>query len=127
MKQEKTQRTVLIGNAFPLSLIRRRVEIQPCSEAAFKAAVTDADIHSFWGHSNTLECVNDFAGIDLTPSVALPTIGLSDDHLPILDDITFTECYIVSPDYIHGFRPGIGEEVSSESIRGWQRLKIYWK
>ena len=43
---------VLVGNSFPMSLIRREVRIQPVEISVFRDALMAAKhIHSFWGHS----------------------------------------------------------------------------
>ena len=39
----------------------------------------------------------------------------------------FDTCWVVSPDYVPGFRPPIGVEVTPEQITGWQILKVIWE
>ncbi|MGL4853804.1 MAG: hypothetical protein ACRC37_00940, partial [Lentisphaeria bacterium] len=82
---------------------------------------------SFWGHNYTLNAVNSFLGVDLTPNVERPVIILNDEKLPTLENIVFTECWIVSPNYKQNFRPIIGQEVSADCIESWQILKITWE
>ena len=117
---------VLIGNTFPLSLIRRRVEIAPVALAELVALLQNRPVASFWGHTSTIHAANAILGIDVTPATARPPIQLSPDGLPSLDGIVFTECFALSPDYVPGFRPAIGEEVPAGKITGWQVLRILW-
>ena len=114
----------LIGNSFPLSLIRRPVKIAPCSIAELQKKLAEAKIVSFWGHSNTLAAANDLLGYDLTPKSDRPAVHLSAAFLPELEGTEFKECWILSPNYSSDFRPAIGEEVPPEKIASWQCLKI---
>jgi hypothetical protein len=130
MNIDKTDRVrqmkVLIGSTFPLGLIRAEVTIIPCSTESLISILSDADIYSFWGHSNTLHIANQLLGIDLTPKTERPVLSLSSNSLPMLDGIEFSECWVLSPDYILDFRPKIGTEIASDQISGWQVLKITW-
>ena len=118
---------VLIGNSFPLSLIRRSVRIEPVGRDELLAAVKGRPIASFWGHANTLAVANGWLGVDLTPKAERPALSLSEDKLPLLDGVECQECFILSPDYRPGFRPAIGSEVDATDILGWQVLKIIWE
>ena len=115
---------VLIGNSFPLSLIRRAVKIEPCPLSELTTLLVNAKIVSFWGHSNTLAAVNALLGYDLTPKEQRPVVRLSEENLPQYVDCDFTECWVLSPDYYANFRPAIGEDVPPEKIKSWQCLKI---
>ena len=117
-------KAILIGNSFPLSLIRRAVKITPCPLAELTALLPEAKIVSFWGHSNTLAAVNSLLGYDLTPEEQRPVLGLSANNLPRYADNDFTECWVLSPDYYGDFRPAIGEDVPPEKIKSWQCLKV---
>ena len=117
---------VLIGNAFPLSLVRRQVLISVIDQSSFQHLVKSAVLHSFWGHSNTLEAVNTFLGVDVSPRVDRPVLSLSAEYLPRLDGMSFRNCCVVSPDYVPGFRPGIGEVIPADVILGWQILEMSW-
>lgn len=119
--------SILIGNSFPLSLIRRPVHIEPQPLAAMQAAADGAEIHSFWGHENTLAAAEAFCGLDLKPETARPALALRESGLPSLGGQAFRTCWILSPDYAEPFRPAVGEEVAPESIRGWQILKLTWE
>ncbi|MBR4673011.1 MAG: hypothetical protein IKP00_00965 [Victivallales bacterium] len=119
--------SVLIGNSFPLSLIRRSVRIEPISEVDLIATIKGGQIASFWGHSNTLAAVNGWLGLDLTPKSERPVLCLSENKLPQLDGVEYQACFIFSPDYRPGFRPAIGAEVDAANIIGWQILKIVWE
>ena len=124
--QEKEQQTILIGNSFPLSLIRRKVVIEVVSREAVLEFVQGKAVVSFWGHANTLSAANGWLGVDLTPKTERPALCLSDDKLPQLDGVEYKTCFILSPDYRPGLRPAIGSEVDSVDILGWQVLKISW-
>jgi hypothetical protein len=123
----KNMDSILIGNAFPLSLIRRPVRIEPVSVDELRAAASNTEIVSFWGHANTLAAAEAFSGLPLFPAVERPVIQLQESGLPSMVGQTFCECWIISPDYIGDFRPAVGEEVVSEKIKGWQILKITWE
>ena len=112
---------ILIGNSFPMSLIRRKVTIEPA-----ELNISGKTVASYWGHSNTIAVASDFVGSDLTPKVDRPQISLNSENLPILNGAVFSECWIISPNYKNNFRPAIGEEVSAETIASWQTLKITW-
>ena len=119
--------SILIGNSFPLSLIRRDVTIEPQPHSALKSALDGKRIVSFWGHTNTLARAEEFAGCGLAPKSERPVLKLNDDHFPTLGNQAFSEVWILSPDYIGHFRPAVGEEVPPEKISGWQILKLTWE
>ena len=118
--------SILIGNTFPLSLIRRSVRIVPVSKETLLDEAKGRRIVSFWGHANTLAAVSHSFGLDLTPSCERPVLGLSQDNLPLFENNVFRECFILSPDYWKHFRPVIGIEVAEEDIAAWQVLRISW-
>lgn len=119
---------ILIGNTFPLGLIRRKVQIEPCSLEDLLAAADGKMIVSFWGHANTLEAVNRATGLNLTPGAERPALALSADRLPRLGKLVFRQCYIVSPNYRQeAFRPKPGDTVPLAAICDWQILKICWE
>ncbi len=115
---------ILLGNTYPLSLIRRPVSIVPTSLDELRRRAQSEGILSFWGHSNTTKVAAEFLGFDPTPHTQRPAITLSQEMLPSLDGQTFNEVWVLSPDYIPGYRPQIGEEVSVNQIAGWQVLRI---
>ncbi len=117
---------VLIGSTFPLSLIRRKVQIEPSSLSELSALAARAVVHSFWGHSNTYAAASAMLGFNVAPRKERPAISLDEDKLPALDGISFRDCWILSPDYVSGFRPEIGAEVSPGKIANWQVLRIRW-
>jgi len=119
--------SILIGNSFPLSLIRRPVQIEPQTFEALQEAKQNAEIFSFWGHANTLDVAEQFTGISLQPKTKRPALQLQESRLPQLYGQTFCECWVLSPDYIDNFRPAIGEEVPPEKIKDWQILKLTWE
>ena len=123
---DNEQQSILIGNSFPLSLIRRKVVIEIASRDTILEAVQGKAVASFWGHANTLAAANGWLGADLTPKTERPALCLSENKLPQLDGVEYQECFILSPDYRPGFRPAIGSEVDAADILGWQVLRISW-
>ncbi len=121
------QTKILVGNSFPFSLIRRRVTVEPVRVEWVRAAMAGAEIHSFWGHAATRAAAESVLGISLATAKERPELLLSSDNLPMLDGHAFDACYVCSPNYVSGFRPKIGEEVSADQIVGWQTLLISWK
>jgi hypothetical protein len=115
---------VLLGNSFPLSLIRRPVNISPRSVAELQEAVKKRGLISFWGHTNTIPAARQLTGFDVTPAVDRPALTLSTEMLPGLAGCEHDEVWVLSPDYIPGFRPQIGQEVGAGKIAGWQVLLI---
>ena len=118
------QAEILVGNSFPFPLIRGNVKIVTQELGDFPVS---AEIHSFWGHENTLRAASDFLKVELTPKTDRPTLKLSENNRPMLDGKEFTECWIISPNYVENFRPEIGGEVAAEQIRDWTILKIIWE
>lgn len=111
----------------PLSLVRRRVVIQPESPGALRAALGSRSVYSYWGHPATLRTVNDWLGVDLTPRTDRPALACdAKTGRPVLDGLVFSECWVVSPDYEPGVRPAMGAIAPSEKIKGWQVLRMQW-
>lgn len=123
----RMQSALLVGSTFPLSLIRRKVVIQPSDFATLAGLLRQAVVFSFWGHHNTLAHANRLAGADLSPRTERASLTLDAELLPVLDGRAFRECWVVSPDYVPGFRPAVGEEVPAEKITGWQVLHLIWE
>ena len=121
------KKSVLVGNAFPMSLITRRVVIEPADADMFRKEASVADIFSFWGHRNTLDAASNMLGFDLTPATDRPAVRLSENGYPVLDGCEFKECWLVTARYRPGFRPAVGEEVPSDAITGWQVLRMRWE
>lgn len=119
---------ILIGNSFPLSLIRRKVTIEPAPLERLREAIDSAGgVLSFWGHANTLPAAEQAVGHSLAPAMDRPVLNLSPEQFPVFENKTFTECWILSPDYTGNFRPKVGEEVPTDKIRSWQVLRIVWE
>ena len=119
---------ILVGNAFPLSLVRHgdvRMSCRPLSE--LRTALKGRAIVSFWGHENTRRIAERLLGVSLKPSVARPALRLAADGRPMLDGETFGMCWVLSPDYRDGGRPQIGQEVAPEQISGWQVVRVSWE
>jgi len=120
--------SVLIGNAFPMTLVRRhRVSVADVPLQTVVAAARAGRVHSFWGHENTRAAAEALLGVGLRPTSPRPAITLDAEDYPTLDGERFTACYVLSPDYREGFRPAIGEEVAGEDILGWHALKLTWR
>ena len=127
MSTTETKTKVLVGNAFPFSLVRcERLVVEPQPIAALKEALAGADVASFWGHENTRAAAEAVLGVSLAPHSDRPALTLSPEGLPALDGDTFESCWLLSPDYPEGFRPAIGVEVGPEQIKGWRVLKLTW-
>lgn len=124
MKNEK----ILIGNTFPLVLVRRRVVIEPCEMSVLKKNIYEGvEVFSFWGHVGTLEVANSTVGADLAPRTERPALQLTEDGLPMLYGQAFHECFVLSPNYIGGFRPALGVEVTAEQISSWNLLRVVFE
>jgi hypothetical protein len=119
---------LLIGNSFPLSLIRRRVTIEPVPLETLREAIVSAGgVLSFWGHVNTLAVAEAALGHSVEPASERPALRLSPDNLPLFEGRIFAQCWILSPDYTENFRPKVGEEVPTEKIKSWQVLRMRWE
>ena len=126
-----TQSTnLLIGNTFPITHIRRVVHFTPQSLPQFQAAAANSIIYSFWGHPETLKTASAAVGFDLTPDhgnpAARPVLGLSNQMLPLLNGIEFTDCWVVSPNYKENLRPPAGQAIVGDNIASWQVLHLTW-
>jgi hypothetical protein len=117
---------LLIGSTFPLTLIRHKVTIVPQTLEELKQQLSHRPFVSFWGHENTLRAAGSMLGHNITPLVKRPVLQLNEAFFPVLGSQVFRECWILSPDYITGFRPAIGEEVAVEKITNWQVLRLSW-
>lgn len=119
---------VLIGNSYSLSLIRKgAVTVVECSLKELQAKVQDgAEVVSFWGHENTMAAAEKVVGFPLRPKTCRPAVSLSEGGFPMLDGSVFSECWVLSPDYVAGYRPPIGTEVDDSKIVTWKLLKLTW-
>lgn len=118
---------ILIGSTFPLSLVRRRVVIEPLEQERVRLELQCRPFASFWGHVNTLAAANSMLGADVTPRTERPAVALDPNQFPALDGVSYRECFILSPDYAPGFRPKVGEELGPDKIAGWQALRMRWE
>ena len=62
--------------------------------------------------------------VDATPSRERPALTLDEHNYPVLDDVSYEQVLVFSPEYIAGFRPQYGVETKAESILGWTPLLI---
>lgn len=117
----------LIGNAFPLSLVRgHHVVIDELPMAELRSILASSEVVSFWGHENTRPVAEAVVGVSLKPARDRPAMMLDDEGYPTLDGRRFRICYVLSPDYAPGCRPAIGAEVAPEDIRAWHALRLEW-
>lgn len=121
---------ILIGNCFSLTLMRGgevTVSPQPL-DVLRKLLASGVEVVSYWGHENTRAVAERILGVSLktkSPRPALCLVG--DKKKPMLDGEVFDTCWVLSPDYVPGYRPSIGEEADESKITGWQVLKLSWK
>lgn len=123
---ERKPSSILVGNSFPLPLVRRAVAIRPWSVRRLRARLGTHPAASFWGHANTRPAAEALLGVSLASPAERPALTLSPERLPTLGGETFSSCYVLSPDYRPGFRPAPGVEVAPEQISGWSLLRIDW-
>jgi hypothetical protein len=123
---QKPDAPALVGSTFPLALVRRRAIIEPASLDELREAVRTQGVASFWGHADTLAVASAILGVDVTPRVTRPALVLDEDGLPSLDGQSYDSCWVLSPEYTPGYRPGIAEEVSPMRIVAWRVLRIRW-
>ena len=116
----------ITGNSFPMGLIRREVSIQPVTLEEYKDCLAKGVWGSYWGHKDTLKAVSDWCGFDLTPSEERPALTLDEHNYPALFGKSYSECWVVSPEYPAGFRPALGAEVAGDKILAWHILRIQW-
>ncbi len=120
------KKDILIGNSFPISLLRRKAMIKPFGLEEFKAMLKNANVHSFWGHSNTLRLAEDMLKVSLDTKGIRRAVELNERNLIDFDGVEFKECYVLSPDYKKGYRPALGVETLAEDINSWSLLQITW-
>ena len=114
----------LITNVFPFSLVRRKMLAQPMEmDEVLKIAQT-GQFESAWGHANTISAINEKLGADITPREPRPAVVLDENNYPTLYSQKFTTVILISPNFVPGFRPAIGEEVGEEKILGWSALRL---
>lgn len=119
---------MLVGNSFPVSLIRGcGVVIHEITTEELIARGRSSHVYSYWGHENTRMAAEKVLGVSLKPESERPAVVLDEENRPSLGGRSFSECYVLSPDYRRGFRPAIGSEVAPADITGWHALKIEWK
>jgi hypothetical protein len=126
MSAQPTTDTILIGNSFPVSLIRTKVVFEPQPLTALQAALAGKRICSYWGHPNTLAAANRVVGADLTPAHHRPSLKVTANGLPRMGQLQFDECWILAPACAIPNRPGIGEELDIDAIKEWRVLKLTW-
>ncbi len=105
------------------------MHITPRTLDDFRTLIARAQVHSFWGHTNTLLIASAIVGVNLAPDGppgSRPTLVLSDNLLPMLNGVEFTDCWVLSPNYKENFRPAVGQAVASEQIADWQVLYLTW-
>ena len=118
---------ILLGNSFPLTLIRRPARIEPRPLDELRQAVAAHGCVSFWGHANSLAAASELLGFDPAPATERPALTLNADLVPSLNGVAFDEVWVLSPDYADGFRPQLGVEIAPDQIPGWQALRITFR
>lgn len=119
---------ILIGNTFPLTLIRKKtVIIKEENLEKLRELLSKAEVYSFWGHENTRKAAEQFIGVSLQTKEFRPTISLNKEGFPMLYGEKFFECWIVSPNENKSYRLAISSELSNETIESWSILKLVWK
>lgn len=121
-----TDSLFMLGSAFPMGLIQRRVVIEPRSIEDLKRELSNRVARSFWGHDNTVSAASELLGWNVEPENARPAIKLDNDYYPKLDGIVFSECWILAPKYKPGFRPEPSKEIELSDIMGWQVNRMKW-
>lgn len=115
---------ILLGNVFPTSLVKRQVLIEPIALDEAKRLLAGG-YDSFWGHTNTLLAAKEQLGVDVAPKTERPALKLDQEGLPYLvEGEVAMKIILLSPSYKEGFRPAIGEEVSTDDIVGWTALLV---
>lgn len=123
MKSDK----ILIGNTFPIAMIRRKVSIYPISIEGLRGIVLNTGkICSYWGHVNTIQAAQEILGIKFPTEDFRKPLKLSSEGYPMWGDEEFKKCYALSPNYRNGFRPSINMEVSLAEIVSWNALVLEW-
>ena len=117
---------LLVGNTFPLTLMRRRLVVEPVPLERLRGEAAGKRVVSFWGHANTLHTASEAVGFDLSPAEERPVLELSPEALPMLGGKEFRECWVISPDCRRNFRPSANRALESEDVSGWQCLRITW-
>ena len=118
---------MLVGNSFPFSLIRgRQVVCEEIAVETLREALSARGVSSFWGHENTRAVAESILAVNLRPVRPRPVLSLDGDSLPVLDGMSYSEAYVLSPDYVENFRPAVGEEVAADAIRSWHALRLRW-
>lgn len=115
---------ILLGSTFPLSLIRRRANIEPGDLDELRRRLASEGFVSFWGHDNTRNAAEVVLGVDPAPRERRPSITLDSNLFPCLGGRSFQEVWVLSPDFEFGFRPATGIEVPAEQIEGWKALRL---
>ncbi len=121
-----TTAPLLLGNTFPLSLMRRRVIVEQVSVEELRAAAAQRPVRSFWGHASTLAAAEEVLGFPAAPRTDRLALTLSENELPVLDGEEFTEAWVLSPRVAHGHRPAPGAETPPAAITGWSALHLTW-
>lgn len=124
---------VLIGNTFPVTLVRGwRVALEEVPAGALREVLgrAGARVHSFWGHEETRRAAEGWLGLAegaLAPRVARPAVRLDAAGRPTLDGVSFGTCWVLSPDVAGGGRPAPGTAAQPAAIVGWHLLRLRWE
>lgn len=126
MDKIKTEK-ILVGNTFPLAMVKREVRIYPISlESLRKRVLGAAEICSYWGHANTEHVAQEILGVKFPAEDFRKPLSLSPRGYPMWGNAEFKKCHVLSPDYRNGFRPSINKEVTPDEILSWKALVLEW-
>lgn len=127
MRHETQVDRILIGNSFPLTLIRgHRVVCEEIALDTLRTVLAVGCVASFWGHENTRVVAEAILGVGLKPACDRPALGLDPEGYPVYEGVRHRVCYVLSPDYVEAHRPAVGEVVSVAAIRAWHALRLVW-
>ena len=115
---------ILLGNSFPFPLVRRPMRAEPLTVEAARILLRGRQVESFWGHPNTLRAAIEILGVDVTPSTVRPALELNAAGFPCLNGISAKDVLILCPEYAPGFRPAIGQELTTHEIRGFHAVLL---
>jgi hypothetical protein len=119
-------RPFLLGNTFPVSLMRHQIRVETRSLGELKGELKRREWVSFWGHENTLGAAEKALGVSVRPKTPRPPLSLDSENLPTLEGRAYDECWVLSPENEGGARPGAGAELFADQVRGWRVLCLKW-
>ena len=119
---------LLIGNSFPLALIKIPVRIFPLSLQLVRQMLRNAkSVTSYWGHDNTLRSISELLEEDLTPHTPRPSLLIDPFGCPVMGGKAFSHCIVASPVFPTGIRPNSNDQSKIlKDLTGWNFRLIDW-